>query len=143
MHEVFLSAEPCLEVVDHKLNTERNGVCRFCWWCACTCMAVPLFASGLHLSPLPPTSDVSERSVMSYIFSSFLLSCAPSSPSVVLLPMMLLRNYRRGWGGREIVLLASVLHLLNYPSTVLFSLIHSLLLLLLLHPHLPLDPGVW
>lgn len=100
-------------------------------------------ASVPPLSPFPPPSDVSERSVMSSIFSSCLFSCTPCPPSVVLLPMMLLRNYRGGWGRRETVLSSSLLLFLNYPFTVLFSFIHPLLLLILIpHPRLPLDPGV-
>lgn len=54
-----------LAVVDHKLNTERKCVCRFCWWCACTCMAAPSLSSAPLLSPLPPPSGVSERRGMS------------------------------------------------------------------------------
>lgn len=73
--------EPLL--ITNKTRRENLSV-GLCWWCACTCMAAPPFASGPSLPPSPPPP--SEKSVMSYIFSSILLSCAPSSPSVVPLP---------------------------------------------------------
>lgn len=138
----FLSA-----VVDHKLNTERKCVRWFCWWCACTCMAALLLPIQSSFCPLSLLLQMSlERSV-----GSCLLSSAPSSPSSVLLPMMLLRNYK-GRMRREgnCVLSDSFLHLLKYPlyhlaffHSSIHSSIHPLPLLLLHHPLLPLDPGVW
>lgn len=64
LSEVFLSAEPSL-LVDRKLNTEIKRVCQFGWWCACTCMAISLFASWSSFVPfslLP--SGVSEMSLL-------------------------------------------------------------------------------
>lgn len=67
-----------------------------CRWCACTCMAAPLLA--FRCSFIPSLSLSKECNVLG--FSSCLLTCTPSSPFTVLLPMMLLRNHR-GRMGRE------------------------------------------
>lgn len=65
VQEVSLSAESSVSSSCWSQTKHRKKMCRFCWWCACTCVTAPSFAPAPHLSPLPPPSDVSERSGMS------------------------------------------------------------------------------
>lgn len=135
---LFLSGEPSLPLVDHKRNTERKCVGQFGWWCACTCLANPPFASG----PLLPLRDVPERSEMSIKLSarvSFHALHPPPSSSCYLWCYSGTTG-EDGEGGREPVLSSSFTPPLSHPPfTSGFSFIRTLLLL----PHLPLHPGIW
>lgn len=77
----------------------RKKMCRSVWLVVCMHM---LGHSSICFWSSPSSQRCPWKEWNVYqAFCPRLLSCAPSSPFIILLSMMLLRNYRGGWGGRK------------------------------------------